>query len=393
MNESRWLPRYQKQSLTAPSPRQWKTSVSNPPLDRTPTSTTMPTEFQATVVHTPQADYEEINKDDGPLVLANQEAYIAQLEEAGYEEDKTFSNLPLHLKLFWGVFYFCLSIASPYFFMVAVKGGVVATAVLYSSGTVTSITVALVGAKGLTVRQGVPIIMGANVGTCVTCIMVAFAQVAKREQFERAMAAATDHDMYNIWSVIVMFPIELLFHPLELMSLAMAGGKTSNGQADDRKVLTGKALCEKAKFLKAGMFYDKVVLEKSMSQSTAGGIGAVIGFYLLVFSLVLLVHMLQKLFRGSAQKTIPIGIGANLGTTVTALLASWVTGSPDAVAIALVHFWLNVLGIFMFYPIPITRYPILQWARRLTYYSARWPVVAAMFSSCSSSSCLVFCSG
>ncbi|KAG9398092.1 hypothetical protein AC1031_015012 [Aphanomyces cochlioides] len=427
-----------------------------------------------TLIPTPQADYDELKKDT-PNILVDQEAYIAQLEEAGYEEDKTFSTLPWYMKIFWGLFYLCLALASLYFFMVAVKVigdsfalllgceakaafkfsdnpvaglmvGVVSTALLHSSGTVTSITVALVGAKGLTVRQGVPIIMGANVGTCVTCIMVAFGQVGKRDRFERAMAAATVHDMYNIWSVIVLFPIELIFHPLEKMSIAMAGGHTSGffespvdlvvnpfakiiikvDKSMIEKVSTGKVECAKAKFLKEGMFYDKVVLEKSMKQSTAGGICVVIGFLMLVLSLVALVHMLQKLFRGSAQKTIrkmlnfnpyvniligtaitfcvhsstvvtstltpmaglglitleqvyPIVMGANLGTTVTALLASWVTGSPDAVAIALVHFWFNVFGIFLFYPIPITRYPILLWARRLAYYSARWPVVAAMF--------------
>ncbi|ETV89873.1 hypothetical protein H310_15288, partial [Aphanomyces invadans] len=69
--------------------------------------------------------------------------------------------------------------------------------------------------------------MGANIGTSVTCIMVAFAQISKRDQFERAMAASSVHDMYNIWSVLVMFPLELLFHPLEKLSEACVGGKTN----------------------------------------------------------------------------------------------------------------------------------------------------------------------
>ncbi|RHY19631.1 hypothetical protein DYB32_010198 [Aphanomyces invadans] len=81
----------------------------------------------------------------------------------------------------------------------------------------------------------------------------------------------------------------------------------------------------------------------------------------------------------SLEQVYPIVIGANLGTTATALLASWVSGKSDAVAIALVHFWFNVWGIFLFYPIPITRYPILQWARRFAFYSARWPPVAVWF--------------
>ncbi|EQC30027.1 hypothetical protein SDRG_12307 [Saprolegnia diclina VS20] len=405
----------------------------------------------------------------------NDAPFISVTDEIALDdEDKTFTDLPWHMQLAWGLFYLALALSSLYFFMVAVKWigesfslllgceakdafafadnpvaglmvGIVSTAILHSSGTVTSIIVALVGSKGLTVRQGVPIIMGANVGTCVTCIMVAFAQMGKRDQFERAMAAATVHDMYNIWSVIVLFPLELLFHPLELLATSMSGGQANayfespvdivvNPLASKlikvdktmiEKVSLGKVTCEKAVFLKGGAFLDSYK-SGSLSQGAIGGICLAVGFTLLILSLLSLVYMLQKLFRGSAQKTIrkalnfngyvnillgtlitfcvhsstvvtstltpmaglglvtleqvyPIVIGANLGTTVTALLASWVTGSPDAVAIALVHFWFNILGIFLFYPIPITRKPILDWARRLAFYSARWPVVAALF--------------
>ncbi|ETV99010.1 hypothetical protein H310_08483 [Aphanomyces invadans] len=164
----------------------------------------------------------------------------------------------------------------------------------------------------------------------------------------------------------------------------------------------------------------------SLSDSAIGGICLGIAFALLVFALLSLVHMLTKLVRGSAQKYIrralnysgylnifigtaitfcvhsstvvtstltplagldlialdqayPLIIGANVGTTMTALLASWVTGKYDAVEVALVHFWFNIFGIFLFYPIPATRYPILHWAERIGYYSARWPLVALLF--------------
>ena len=56
-------------------------------------------------------------------------------------------------------------------------------------------TVALVG---MMERQAVPVIMGANVGTC---IMVAFGQIGDGKRFEHAMAAATVHDLYSAWSV------------------------------------------------------------------------------------------------------------------------------------------------------------------------------------------------
>ncbi|TYZ62070.1 hypothetical protein PybrP1_004473 [[Pythium] brassicae (nom. inval.)] len=392
-----------------------------------------------------------------------------------HEEDlaeEEYKNKSLGEKIFWGVFYAIFALASLYFFMVAVKligegftlalgcdtkgafdfasnpvaglmVGTIATALLHSSGTVTSIVVALVGAGGMTIRQGVYVIMGANIGTCVTCIMVAFGQVGDRSRFQRAMAAATVHDMYNIWSVFVMFPIEVLFHPLEELSKAMSNAKTSSGafkspvdvivnpltekiivvdKSGIYKIATGEKLCVPGKsFIKKGAFKGT-----SMSDGSVGAIVVCIGFVILVCALLSLVHMLAKVFMGPTKKLVarllnyngyvnifvgtlitftvhsstvvtstltplaglgvitleqvyPLVIGANLGTTGTALLASLVTGKADSVAIALVHFWFNVFGIFLFYPIPITRKPILNWARSLAFWSASWPFSAVLF--------------
>ncbi|KAI9996807.1 hypothetical protein PInf_000069 [Phytophthora infestans] len=173
-------------------------------------------------------------------------------------EEDPYSKKPLQEKIIWGVIYGAASLVALYFFMVAVKLigdgftlalgcdnkgafdfadnpvaglmiGTIATALLHSSGTVTSIVVALVGSGGMTIRQGVYVIMGVNIGTCITCIMVAFGQVGDRARFQRAMAAATVHDMYSLWSVFVLFPLEVLFHPLEELSRAMSNAQTDSG--------------------------------------------------------------------------------------------------------------------------------------------------------------------
>lgn len=60
----------------------------------------------------------------------------------------------------------------------------------------------------LTVSSAIPIIMGANIGTSVTNTFVSLAQMSDRDQFRRAFAGATIHDMFNILSVIVFLPIE-----------------------------------------------------------------------------------------------------------------------------------------------------------------------------------------
>ena len=50
--------------------------------------------------------------------------------------------------------------------------------------------------------------MGANIGTSVTNTIVSLAQSPNRDEFRRAFAGATVHDMFNWLSVIVLLPIE-----------------------------------------------------------------------------------------------------------------------------------------------------------------------------------------
>lgn len=47
----------------------------------------------------------------------------------------------------------------------------------------------------------------------------------------------------------------------------------------------------------------------------------------------------------------PYLLGANIGTTITAFLASFVTGSPAAVSVAFAHLFFNILGIMIFWPL------------------------------------------
>jgi sodium-dependent phosphate cotransporter len=53
-------------------------------------------------------------------------------------------------------------------------------------------------------------LMGANVGTSITNTLVSFSQVGDREEFRRAFAAATVHDMFNWMTVLVLLPLELI---------------------------------------------------------------------------------------------------------------------------------------------------------------------------------------
>ena len=86
--------------------------------------------------------------------------------------------------------------------------GILATAVLQSSSTTTSMVVAFVASGTISVQNAIPVIMGANVGTAVTSTFVALAHITRKNEFERAFAAGTVHDMFNLMTVCVLLPLE-----------------------------------------------------------------------------------------------------------------------------------------------------------------------------------------
>lgn len=93
--------------------------------------------------------------------------------------------------------------------------GVLVTVLVQSSSTSTSIVVTMVASKIIYVRQAIPIVMGANIGTSVTNTIVSLMQSADRNEFRRAFAAATVHDMFNWLTVLVLLPIEVSTRYLE----------------------------------------------------------------------------------------------------------------------------------------------------------------------------------
>ncbi|RKY37623.1 MAG: hypothetical protein DRP78_00540 [Candidatus Omnitrophota bacterium] len=70
----------------------------------------------------------------------------------------------------------------------------------------------------------------------------------------------------------------------------------------------------------------------------------------------------------------PITMGANIGTTTTAMLASFATGNSAAITIAFVHFLFNLIGVSCIYPIKIFRKIPIYFARQLgeLAFKKRW---------------------
>jgi len=94
--------------------------------------------------------------------------------------------------------------------IVGLMVGIIATVFVQSSSTSTSIVVVLVGVGQITVRDAVPIIMGANIGTSVTNTLVAMGHINDRKELRRSFAGATVHDMFNLLAVATLMPIEML---------------------------------------------------------------------------------------------------------------------------------------------------------------------------------------
>ena len=102
--------------------------------------------------------------------------------------------------------------------------GILATSLIQSSSSTTSIVVGMVGGGVLNVENAIPIIMGANIGTSVTNTLVSMAHVNRTNEFRRSFSASTVHDFFNILSVIVLFPIQYFTNYLGKSATLLANG-------------------------------------------------------------------------------------------------------------------------------------------------------------------------
>ncbi len=78
----------------------------------------------------------------------------------------------------------------------------------------------------------------------------------------------------------------------------------------------------------------------------------------------------------AVRNAYPITLGANVGTTVTALLAALATGTIDGMTIALVHLLFNLVAIAIIYPWPRVRYIPVTLASFLADIAVKRPAIA-----------------
>jgi sodium-dependent phosphate cotransporter len=289
--------------------------------------------------------------------------------------------------------------------------GLLATSLIQSSSSSTSIVVGMVSGGVLTVRGAIPIIMGANMGTTVTNTLVAMTAMNRRKEFQLSFAGATMHDFFNLMAIAILFPIEQATHYLERtagwISLHLAGAEGTEFP-NPIKVIVKPAVKQTEYLLKdvlglpngletvlmivlalVGIFVALTFLTRILKGLVLGkaegsfidklnssGLAAMLMGLLITISVqsssITTSLMVPLIGAGIVplEAAFAATLGANIGTTVTALLAS-LTGSPQAVTVALVHTLFNVSGILIIYPIKAVRRIPMRLATGLARHVAR----------------------
>ena len=284
--------------------------------------------------------------------------------------------------------------------------GILGTVLVQSSSASTSVVVGLVASGALGVDAAVPMIMGANIGTTVTNTLVSLGSIRQSDEFKRAFAAATVHDFFNLLAVLILLPIELATGVLssiaESITEALGGSAGSEWKSpikqwvkepvgwskdllgdlglEENFLGTAMVLLGLLVVLAALTFITRNMkqlvadrVERSLNAVLGSGGGAVAMLVGLIVTIAVqsssittsIMVPLAAAGVVTLRNIFPVTLGANVGTTITALLAALASGSVDALTIALVHTTFNVTGIVILYPMPRIRAIPLRAAERM----------------------------
>jgi sodium-dependent phosphate cotransporter len=321
--------------------------------------------------------------------------------------------------------------------------GILATVLVQSSSTSTSVIITMSAAGLISMKNAIPMIMGANIGTSVTASIVSVAHIGDQDQYRRAFGGAIVHYCFNVLTATILLPIEVATGMLEHLSEAMvdAFGITADqekgSKQDFLKILTKPvssrllqvdkklvtkiaeetdpvtlAELEKQSIIQQGQSKDNhLFMDTPMTDTVAGVLLIFVSLLFLSVCLMLLVKTLQSIFKGRAavwmgkllnleiksvpligdyilmvfgifltilmqsssvttsaltplvgiglirvDKMFPFTIGANIGTTVTGILAALASSNMQVgFQVAMSHLLFNVFGTLMWFMVPIAR--------------------------------------
>lgn len=293
--------------------------------------------------------------------------------------------------------------------------GVLATTLVQSSSVSTSLIVGLVAAPvtPLPIANAVPMIMGANIGTTVTNTIVSLGHIRRPDEFERAFAVATCHDFFNFMAVAVLLPLELLTGFLRAAATWLTGLLAGFTGVEYDSPLKGA--------LKATLAPVKDGLAAVLPERAAGIALIVISGVLIYLALTLLVRVMRTAVQTRVESIVtrgleksaligiivgivvtvmvqsssittsllvplagagllnvaqafPVTVGANIGTTMTAMLAALAATGVNArfgLTIALVHLLFNLTATLLIFPIDRLRNLPIRAAERLASVAVR----------------------
>ncbi len=202
------------------------------------------------------------------------------------------------------------------------------TAIIQSSSATSVMVIGLVNAGVMTLMQATPIIMGANIGTTITGILVAL----KNDYFNMAMYLLAFAGVMMGFSKKEKIKLAgslccglgLIFVGLEVMSSEQAFGNPLVEQ-----MFTGifEVIDFPLLLILVGVIFTALI---QSSSAATGVVITMVGTGVMPLELALFIIL-----------------GANIGTCVTALLAS-MGAAPNAKRVALIHFTFNVIGTALF---------------------------------------------
>ena len=202
--------------------------------------------------------------------------------------------------------------------------GIVVTALIQSSTGVTVITVGLVSASLLTLRQAIGIIMGANIGTTVTSFIIGFklGEYALPLIFLGTMFLffTKNRTANNIGRIL--FGVGGIFYALNLISAGMSPLKD------------------------LPQFKEYMV---TLGQNPILGVVAGAVITVLIQASSATIGILQGLYAGGfldLKGSLPVLFGDNIGTTLTVIIAA-AGANVSAKRVAATHVTFNVLGTIL----------------------------------------------
>ena len=202
------------------------------------------------------------------------------------------------------------------------------TAIIQSSSATSVMVIGLVNAGVMTLMQATPIIMGANIGTTITGVLVAlkndyFNMLMYLLAFAGVMMGFTKNEKVKLGGLLCS-GLGLIFVGLEVMSSEQAFG---NPLVEEMFLSIFSVIDFPLLLILVGIIFTALI---QSSSAATGVVITMVGAKVLPLELALF-----------------IVLGANIGTCVTALLAS-VGANENSKRVALIHFTFNVIGTVIF---------------------------------------------